>query len=89
MHFEDLWQKCEDFHSKDLIGSDIESLINELTIKLNFYKGIDLKPEISKEDKETSKSLLLGEILLTITNISLKDNINVFAALNTALNLKK
>lgn len=87
MSFEKLWEKSENYHKND--NSDISSLIDELTIKLNFYKGIDQKIEIPKEEKDKAKHLLLGEILFIISNISLKDDINIYSSLNYVLDLNK
>lgn len=82
-HFEELWEKCERYH--ELNPNDTtESIIKELQMKIDLYQVIDTK-EISKEDMEKIKSRTLGEILFTITNLSLKDNINVFEALYLSL----
>ena len=86
MHFEDLWEKCEEFHKE--AGTSISASLMELDLKFNFYKAIDTKVELPKEESEKIKSRILGEILLTITNISLVDNINVFKALTEALQFR-
>jgi hypothetical protein len=84
MHFEELWEKCEELH-KDGAGRDqAAALIEELALKLNIYKVVDLKTEIPDEERQKIKSRTLGEILLTLTNISLIDNINVFESLTSA-----
>ena len=51
-------------------------------MKLNVYKVIDQRIEIPPTEKLAIKSRTLGEILMTITNLSLRDNINVFEALS-------
>lgn len=84
-HFEELWVKCEDFQ-KDAVGNNtIQNMLEELSLKANLYKAIDTKTEIPEEDRQKVKSRLLGEILLTLTGLSLKDNINVYDSLNIAL----
>lgn len=83
MHFEDLWEKCENSHTQSL--SDSPTIIDELILKLNLYKAIISKNDIPEEDFKKIKSHTLGEILFTLTNLSLKDNINVYEALLTAL----
>lgn len=88
IHFEDLWEKCEAFHKAESAQDVSSSLIDELMMKLNLYKVIDLKSEIPEEDRQKIKSRTMGEILLTITQISLKDNINVYEALKVALEYK-
>ena len=85
MHFEELWIKGEDFHKETCENESVADIINELTMKASLYSAIDQKSEISLEDKQMAKSRLLGEILLMLTNLSFKDNINVFEALYVAL----
>jgi hypothetical protein len=87
MHFEVLWEKCEKLH-KEAGDNSSASLAQELSLKLDLYKILDSKSDLSNEDKQKIKSRLLGEILLTITNISLVDNINVYQALDEALKFR-
>jgi hypothetical protein len=84
-HFEELWVKCEDFQKEATAGSTVQGIIEELSMKISLYKAIDTKTEIPDEDRKKVKSRILGEILLTLTGLSLKDNINVYEALNIAL----
>jgi|WetSurMetagenome_2_1015567.scaffolds.fasta_scaffold599980_2 hypothetical protein len=84
VHFEDLWEKCENLHQDFIEKEETQIIINELLMKLNLYKALDEKKEIPKEELEKVKSRTFGEILLTLTNLSLKDRINVFDALATA-----
>lgn len=85
LHFEELWEKCEQFHKEAAGNEKISSLIDELSLKLNLYKAIDAKTDIPLDERQKIKSRTLGEILLTLTNMSLGDNINVFESLNMAL----
>lgn len=85
MHFEELWERCEVFHKDAGIGADVQDVIDELTMKICLYKAIDSKTEIPEDERQKLKSRTLGEILLTITNLSLKDNLNVYEALSIAL----
>lgn len=85
IHFEELWEKCEQFHQEASKDRTIPGLIDELMMKLNLYKVIDSKTEISDVERQKIKSRTLGEILLTLTDVSLKDNVNVFEVLNIAL----
>jgi hypothetical protein len=84
MHFEELWEKCEELHKESSKEDTVDSLTEKLSMQLNLYKLIDLKTDIPQEDREKIKSRTFGEILLTLTNLSLKDNINVFSALHSA-----
>lgn len=85
IHFEELWEKCEKFHQENSEGSSVSSIMDELMLKINLYKVIDEKKEVPQEEREKIKARTLGEILLTLTNLSLKDNINVFEVLSIAL----
>jgi hypothetical protein len=82
--FSELWEKCEELHKDASKDEVVESLVEKLLMQINLYKLIDLKTDIPQEDREKIKSRTFGEILFTLTNLSLKDNINVFSALNSA-----
>lgn len=85
MHFEELWEKCENFHKDNTADETVSDILNEFLMKLNLFASISAKSEISSEDIEKAKSRLFGEILLSLTAISLKENINVYDALQIAL----
>ena len=92
IHFEDLWDKCEKLHQE--MGNDPNEfnsshILDELLMKINLYKVIDAKTEIPEEDRKKIKSRTLGEILLTLTHVSYQDNIDVFEALNSALQYRQ
>jgi len=88
MHFEELWEKCETFHQEAAANETTASIVEELAYKITLYKALDSKAEIPEEDRQKAKSRLLGEIMLTLTKLSLKDNVNVFDALGVALQYK-
>ena len=81
MHFEELWENCEKLYN-DCNKNEVQSLIDELLIKINLYKAVDQKSELSND--KTIKSRFYGEILLSLTKISKLDDINVFEALMSA-----
>ncbi len=81
LHFEDLWEESEKLH-QDINNTDVSVIIDEILMKLKLYKILNDK--IKTEDQQKAKSRLLGEILFTITKLSLKDNINVFESLAIA-----
>lgn len=83
MHFEDLWEKCESTHGQST--NDSSSIIDELILKLNLYKAISLKTDVPEDEFNKIKSLTLGEILFTLTHLSLKENINVYESLGLVL----
>ena len=85
VHFEDLWEKCENFYKESAKDIDSQSVIDGLILKVNLYKTLDAQKEILGEEMQKVKSRTLGEILLTITYLSFKDNIDVYESLETAL----
>lgn len=85
MHFEELWEKCEALHDEELKDKTIITLVDELMMKLKLYQHLDSKTELLPEELQNIKSRTMGEILWTLTKMSLKDNINVFEALVSAL----
>jgi hypothetical protein len=82
--FDDLWNACEELHKQSNPDAPISTLLSELSLKTSLYKTIAAKTEMSEEECQKAKSRILGEILLTLTHISLKDNINVFESLSEA-----
>jgi hypothetical protein len=86
MHFEELWEKCEEFHNKKPYNEDLSNIIDEVVIKLNLIKIINIKSEISEEDKHASVEKILGSVLFLLTKISVKENINVYKILLDELN---
>lgn len=84
MHFEELWEKCEQVHKDSKAGDTALSIMDELSMKINLYKLLDGKTDIQKEELQKIKSRTMGEILLTLTKLSLVDNINVYEALSIA-----
>ena len=85
MHFEELWVKCEELQKDASTHIDVQQIIEELVMKIGLYKAIDAKPEIPEDERQKIKSRTLGEILLVMTCLSLKDNINVYESLAMAL----
>lgn len=87
-HFEELWEQCEMFHKKSEGQDKNPVLIEEVMMKFNLYKVIDARQDLSEEEKQKLKAFTLGEVLLTLTHLSLVDNIDVYKALQTALHYK-
>jgi hypothetical protein len=88
MHFEELWEQGEKINENGSNEYPTSSIINELLIKIELYKNIDSKLDISSEDIHAMKSKIFGEILLTLTHLSLNDNINVFTSLHDAIKIR-
>ena len=88
IHFEELWEKCEIFHKENQLDASLHEIMEALSYKLSLYKSLDAKIEVPEEERSNAKSRLFGEILLTLTQLSLAENINVFDALGIALQYK-
>jgi len=84
MHFEELWEKCESFHKDSNPNATAKSFVDELMMKIDFYKAVH-QQEIPEEELRKIKERAMGEILLTLTALSLADNINTYEALASAL----
>jgi len=84
IHFEELWEKCEQLHQSMGTNQPVTSILDELSMKINLYKMISGRIDIPEIEREKVKSRTMGEILLTLTHLSLKDNINVFECLSIA-----
>lgn len=85
-HFEELWEQCEKFHQEN--GALNEQIsMQELIMKANFYESM-MEKELPQDVKNSMKSRLLGEIIFILTKISLKEDIDTFAALQETLQYK-
>jgi hypothetical protein len=82
--FDRLWEKCEELHQSTIKDDDVSSILDELTLKINIYRTIEQKKEIPQNELQQMKARTMGEILLTLTKLSLKDNLNVYQELNFA-----
>jgi hypothetical protein len=87
LQFSELWEKCEQYQ-KD--KGNLDNLLQELVMKVNLYKAFtnERASEIPPDELYKVKVRTLGEILFTLTGLSLQDNINVFDALGQALQFK-
>lgn len=85
MHFEELWVQCEKVHQEAPVQGSVAEILNELSLKLNFYKVIDQRKDLPPEEMRQFRIRAMGEILSVLTNLSLVEDINVFDALRTAM----
>lgn len=82
IHFEQLWELCENLHDK-FSHEEYSIIFDELKLKINLYQKV-IESTLDPIEMKKAKSRILGEILLSITKLSFNDDINVFAALNDA-----
>ena len=85
IHFEELWEQCENVQKEACADVPASNIIDEIVIKLNLYKILDAKSEIPPTELAKIRSRVLGEALLTMTSLSVKDNVDVYEALSMAL----
>jgi hypothetical protein len=84
--FEELWNACEQFHKNDSPNESVIGLIEKLELKIELYKAIEVHSmSLVVEDKQKAKSRLFGEILFSLAQLSLIDDINIFDALQISL----
>lgn len=84
-HFEELWEEAEKLHQEINDEASSASLLDELIAKLSIYKVIDQNVKITAEEKAKLKSNTFGKILASLTNLSLKDNVNTYLSLQSAI----
>lgn len=85
MHFEQLWEKCENFHKENSADNTTSFILDNLLLKVGLVKSVLEKNNLPAEELQQAKKLILGEVLFTLTNLSLKEDVNVFEALQIAL----
>ena len=82
-HFEELWEESESLFKND--SGSVSTIITELQAKLSLYVAIENQENIPVEEKQKLKSHTFGKILTSLTQLSLKDNVNTFSALTKAV----
>jgi len=78
-HFETLWEEAEKLSSgmyKDMPTDELIKFVNDLLTGYSEASQIE-----SKEISDSLKNKQIGEIVFILTALSLRDNINVYAAL--------
>ncbi len=88
-HFENLWEAAEKYYEESSSSTAASSILDELVLKISLYKSISENASFPEDQKNKIKLHTFGEIIMTLTQLSLKDNINSYAALQTALHYKK
>lgn len=84
MHFENLWEQAENNFVNN--NSSVEEVLNNIILRVNLYQSFFQKiKDAPTEEASKIKSHLMGEILITLTHLSYKENIDVFQALKMSL----
>jgi hypothetical protein len=89
MHFEELWVAAEKKFEDGIKQDFTNSIVDQVVVQMSLYKVIDSKTELSADDKKQAKNHIMGRILLALANLSIKDDIDVFAVLQGALQDKQ
>lgn len=85
IHFENLWEQAENLQLEEIKDSSSEDIINELIIKFKLYSNLN---KLNESEQKEAKKIIFESILLLITQLSSKDNLNVFLILKKALEEK-
>jgi len=91
-HFEDLWNEAEQLLAENTKVSRLEELGREGEVKmrlLGFVRQLQYEDHRSDEEVKSLMTRTMGKLLLTLTQISMKENIDVFAALKDAVEAEK
>lgn len=90
-HFETLWEQAEQLLQAETSISSWDELTQEALAKLHVL--VQMKEEIfsgsSREELIQLRANVLGKLLLVLSQLSAKDGINVYAALNQAVENRK
>ena len=81
-----IWETSEQLFKDD--KSDTGSIINELIAKLSFYQTLDTS-ELAQEEKNKAKQFVMGNILMTLSHLTLKDNLNIYTIHKEAISTQQ
>jgi hypothetical protein len=79
--FDQVWEEGEALFKDQVAEDDLDSTLKELELKIGLYRLLAEKKEFPVEEMKAAKMKTMGEILLSMTHLSLLENINVYAAL--------
>ena len=84
IHFEGLWEQAEQQLQRETNSLSVKDLTEQIITQMSAYRAID-ESAVPIEAKNKLKENWMGDILLTMTQLSYKDNINTFTALQMAV----
>lgn len=79
--FDQIWEEGEQLFKDQIAQDDLESVLKELELKIGLFRLLSGKKDGAPEELAAVKLKTMGEILLSMTHLSLLENINVYAAL--------
>jgi hypothetical protein len=80
-HFEEIWVEAENKLKSETELSTVEQICKEISAKIALYSSFTNYTE----DISFAKNQIFGEIMLLMTQITFKDNIDVYAALKAVM----
>ena len=83
--FEDLWNDAETTMAPETQQCSLQEIIKELEAKLSIFNTVSQNTSMKEEDRLALKARVFGKIMIVLTKLTLKDNINVYSVLQTAL----
>lgn len=88
--FDNIWEDAEKLLEQETSHSSTSQLIKECIAKLSMLDSLSsLENTMPTEDLLRLKSHAMGKVLLVLTQISMKDNINVYTALRDVIENRK
>lgn len=90
-HFEDLWEQAEQLLQTETSVSSWDELMQEALAKLHVLAQMKEETFSGSTHAELVqlRANVLGKLLLVMSQLSAKDGINVYAALNQAVENRK
>lgn len=88
LHFEELYEQSEKLATKIHQTETTTELIASIMSVLNDYKDLATS-KLPDEVKASLRNRYMGEIMFLFTAISMKDNVNVYAALQEEMRLNE
>lgn len=85
-HFEDLWEQAEKVMEEETANSDSAGILKEIQAKLNVYSALNSAGAMLPKDIIRLKIHTMGKVMLALTQLTSKDGIDVYRALEMALN---
>ncbi len=85
-HFEDLWEQAEKAMQEETSNSESAEIVKEIQAKLNVYSALNSAGAMLPKDVQRLKIHTMGKVMLALTQLASKDGIDVYRALEMALN---
>lgn len=81
-HFEDVWEDAEKLFDANKLN--VDSILNELQAKISLYRLLGAG-SFDPAELASAQASMIGKMLMTLTSLSLKENVNAYTALQQAI----